>query len=193
MRRTFWSITAVALAVGVSACEPREGAEDTAVTTGGADTAGGMMQDDSITRMQEGMGERMEFAFEPVRNSGASGEVYLTPVSDSTTVVITLEPPSDAAEQPHHHMAHIHTGTCDAIGSVVAPLDTVVSGPDRGPTSTTVVGIDIATLTDGNHLVAAHEAGGTPGSPIVCAEIPSQAGGPTGGNTTGSDTTTTSM
>lgn len=179
MRRTTMTLAAAALTFGLAACETEGGADgaDTAMMTGGADTMSAMQQ--------EGMGERMEIQFQAVNNSGVGGEVYLTPTGERTTVVVTLQPPAGADPSGHTHMAHIHTGTCANIGTVVASLDTIVNDTSRGPTSTTVVDISLAALTDGNHLVAAHEAGGTPGSPVVCAEIPAGMGG--------SDTAATAM
>lgn len=178
MRRTLMSLTTAAFALGLAACET-EGADDAEMETmtGGADTMSAMQPD--------AMGERMEFQFQAVNNSGVGGAVYLTPTGDRTTVVVELQPPPGASPEGHTHMAHIHSGTCASIGSVVAPLDNIVNDASRGPTSTTVVDIDIATLTDGNHLVAAHEAGGTPGAPVVCADIPA--------GTAGGDTAATAM
>ena len=165
MRTILGGMTAAALALGLAACETGgEAAHDT-VTTGGADTAGQTVQE---------TGGRMELQLEPVNNSGVSGEVYLTPVQGSTTVVVVIEPSDTVGSEGHSHAAHIHSGTCDNIGGVVAPLETIVNNPTSGPTSTTFVQLDMATLGDGNHLVAAHEAGGEPGQPVVCAEIPAQ-------------------
>lgn len=176
MRMTGSTMTMAALVAGLVACEGGAGAGggDTTMMTGGADTA----NMSEMQRQQEGMGERMQAQLQPVNNSGVSGEVNLTPAGNGTTITLTLEG-SDAAEgeQARRHLAHVHTGTCANIGSVVAPLDSIVADSGRGLTSTTLVDIDAATLADGNHLVAAHEAGGNPGRPIVCADIPRQMGG----------------
>lgn len=187
MQSTIRSITVAALALGLAACEAQN-AEDTTTMTGGADTMAqaGM---DSMTQQQEGMGERMELDFQPVNNSGASGKVNITPAEGRTTVILTIEA-SDTAEG-QRHAAHIHSGTCANIGPVVAPLEAVTTVSGEG-TSTTLLGQDLDTFADGNHVVAAHEAGGEPGATIACAPIPAE--GSTGGSdTTANDTTQTSI
>lgn len=168
MKRMLSGLAAAALALGLAACETGGEAADDTTTTGGADTAG------SATETPQEMGGRMEVQLEPVNNSGASGEVYLTPVEGSTTVVVVLEQSDSVGNEGQSHAAHIHSGNCENIGGVVAPLEAIVSNPTSGPTSTTFVQHGMETIGDGNHLIAVHEAGGEPGRPIMCAEIPAQ-------------------
>lgn len=181
-------IMAVAsLAAAVAACESRT-ADDTTMT-GRADTMA-QMGADTITQQQEGMGERVSAELQPVNNSGASGEVNITPADGRMTVILTLDAGSaggaaDSAGQAQQHAAHIHTGTCENIGEVVAPLEAVPTVAGRG-TSTTLLGQELDQFADGNHVVAAHAAGATPGAPIVCAPIPAQ-------GAQGSDTAQTSI
>ena len=187
MQNMIRNMTIAVLATGLAACEAQN-AEDTNVMTGGADTMAqaGM---DSLAQQQKGMGERMEFEFQPVNNSEASGEVYATPAEGRTTIILTINAADTA--QGQRHMAHIHAGTCENIGQVVAPLEAVTTVSGEG-TSTTLLGQDFETFADGNHVVAAHEAGGEPGRTILCAPIPAEG---TGGasDTAGSDTTQTSI
>ena len=180
MQKMIRTAAVAALAVGLAACESRD-ADDTTMT-GGVDTMA-QMPADTMTQQQEGMGERVELQLEAVNNSGASGDVNITPADGRMTVILTIDASGAAAEDGQRHAAHIHTGTCEAIGEVVAPLEAVPTVGGRG-TSTTLLGESFDQFADGNHVVAAHEAGDTPGPAIVCAEIPAQGG---------SDTTQTSI
>ena len=144
MQNMIRNMTIAVLATGLAACEAQN-AEDTNVMTGGADT---MAQAgvDSLAQQQEGMGERMEFEFQPVNNSEASGEVYATPAEGRTTIILTINAADTA--QGQRHMAHIHAGTCENIGQVVAPLEAVTTVSGEG-TSTTLLGQDFETFADG--------------------------------------------
>ncbi len=180
--RTAATVTTLALMLGLAACEaPGERDQEAGTMTGGADT--GVMAGMDTMNQTGGMGAASEFELRSINNSGVTGRVTLTPSGNQTSVTLTLEG-TDAAQR---HLAHIHTGTCENIGNPVAPLDSLMSsGGQAGVSSTTLVPIDIATLGDGNHVVAAHEAGGTPGRPVVCAAIPAAGGAGTG--MTGADT-----
>ena len=181
MRRMFEGMTIAALALGLAACEARDDADDTTMT-GDVDT---MAQTgaDTITQQQEGMGERMQLQLEAVNNSGASGQVDITPADGRTTIILTLDAGEAGGEDGQRHMAHVHAGTCANIGQAVAPLEAVATVSARG-SSTTLLGQDLHAIADGNHVVAAHEAGGNPGRPIACVAIPAHAG---------NDTTQTAM
>jgi hypothetical protein len=100
----------------------------------------------------------------PVGTSGVSGQAVLTDMNGQTQVVVTLTGATGT------HQGHIHQGTCDAPGSVVAPLEPVTAGANASSTST--VAVPIATVMNGQHIIAYHEAGGEPGAPIVCGAIP---------------------
>ena len=181
MRRMLEGMTVAALALGLAACEARDDAEDTTMT-GDVDT---MAQSaaDTMTQQQEGMGERMQLQLEAVNNSGASGQVDITPADGRTTIILTLDAGEAGGEDGQRHMAHIHAGTCANIGQAVAPLEAIATVSARG-SSTTLLGQDIHTIADGNHVIAAHAAGGNPGQPIACVPIPAHVG---------NDTTQTAM
>ena len=66
----------------------------------------------------------------------------------------------------------MHTGTCDSPGEVVVPLESVSVDATGAGTSTSTVQVPLATVMNGQHIVAVHEAGGNPGNPIACAAIP---------------------
>lgn len=69
------------------------------------------------------------------------------------------------------HQGHIHEGRCDDIGGVVVPLPPVTVAGGAGTASSSVA-VDAMSVMDGNHVIVYHEAGGDPGSLVVCGEIP---------------------
>jgi hypothetical protein len=102
-----------------------------------------------------------------VNNSGAGGEVVLSDASGQTQVDVRL-----TGAPPGERAGHIHSGTCDAPGAVVQPLQPVTVGADGTGTGTSTVPVALTAVTDGRHIVAFHGEGG---APIACAPIPSGA------------------
>lgn len=96
--------------------------------------------------------------------SGASGEITVTPQGTQAEVMVRL-----TGLQEGEHPGHIHSGTCDNIGGVVAPLQPITAGADGTGTMTTTVDVDPATLLNGQHVIQYHQAGGGPG--IVCGQL----------------------
>jgi hypothetical protein len=141
------------------------GTTDTLATTPGTGTATGAP---AMGAPGTGTGMASTITLQPVAGSGVSGEATLTEMGQQTQVMVRL-----MGSQPNAtHQGHIHSGTCDNIGSVVAPLQPVqVDGQGSG-TSTSTVNVSIHDASDGRHVVAYHEAGGSPGAPAVCGEIP---------------------
>jgi hypothetical protein len=107
--------------------------------------------------------------FQPINESGASGQVDLRAIGESTEVRVTLSGAGEGVYQ-----GHIHTGTCDAPGDVVAPLSPITADASGAGDQTAEVAVPLATVMDGNHIVLYHEPGGEPGAPIACAPIPAQ-------------------
>ncbi|MGH7445018.1 MAG: hypothetical protein ACREKM_09085 [Longimicrobiales bacterium] len=105
-----------------------------------------------------------------VGGSQVTGDIEIDDDAGQLAVNVHLRNSTDGAV----HQGHIHTGTCDALGSVVEPLAEVTVGSDGEGTSENTVMIPMATVLDGQHVVAFHEAGGNPGASIVCAAIPAQ-------------------
>lgn len=70
-------------------------------------------------------------------NSGESGTATLTDVNGKTNVVIAVSGAPSGVTQP----AHIHTGTCAAIGAVTYPLTFPVNGK-----SETTLNVSLDTL-----------------------------------------------
>lgn len=111
-----------------------------------------------------------------VGGSGVTGQAqFMDHGQGQTMVTVNL-----AGQGSSTHSGHIHQGTCDALGSVVAPLQDVTLANGTG-TSTSTVQVPLATVMNGQHVVAYHQGqGANAGAPVVCGQIPAQqAGGST--------------
>lgn len=101
-------------------------------------------------------------------NSGVTGRASLTESGTQTQVMVQLMgTPGNTT-----HQGHIHQGTCASPGSVVVALQPITTDATGAGSMTTAVDVPIATVMNGQHIVAYHEAGGNPGQPVVCAAIP---------------------
>lgn len=96
-----------------------------------------------------------------------------TPVSEATPVGESTDGP---------HPAHIHTGTCDDLGEVVLPLESVadeadeveVVGPDTAHAvkfSRTFVDMPLDEIVAGGHAVNVHLSDEEIGVYIACGDI----------------------
>jgi hypothetical protein len=95
--------------------------------------------------------------------SGQSGTATLTPAREgSTRIVVELANPP-AAPQP----AHVHDGTCEDIGDVVAPLESLSEGESESE-----VMMSLEELGAGNLIVHAHKSEAEFDVSVACAEIP---------------------
>ena len=106
----------------------------------------------------------IERALAEVGGSGKSGDGLIVQVDDDLSVELLISPSSAADDQP----AHIHTGTCAALGAVVHPLTNVVDGMS----ATTLAGINIGDVADGAHAIAVHESAANMQNIIACGDIP---------------------
>ena len=88
--------------------------------------------------------------------------------------------PDAGADGPHP--AHIHTGTCEELGEVVAPLTEVVDqaagGEHRGAsnnhavkTSRTIVDLPLSEIIDGGHAINIHQSADEIDVYIACGNI----------------------
>jgi hypothetical protein len=95
--------------------------------------------------------------------SGQSGTATLAADGDERTrVVVKLSNPPGAA-QP----SHVHSGTCDDIGAIVAPLESV-----EGGNAESVVPMSLKELRRGDLIVHAHKSEAESKVSVACAEIP---------------------
>lgn len=97
--------------------------------------------------------------------SGQSGTATLTADGDERTrVVVALSNPPGPS-QP----SHVHSGTCDDIGAVVEPLESV-----EGGNAESVVRMSMRELQRGGLIVHAHKSEAESKVSVACAEIPKE-------------------
>jgi hypothetical protein len=176
-----WGLAALPLAL--AACGGGDDAEVAADSTAaGMDsmttaTTAPMPADSGMTGAQA-MGSAV--TMNAVGGSGVTGQAqFMDHGAGSTMVTVNL-----TAQGNTTHSGHIHTGTCDAPGDVVAPLQDVTLANGTGSSSSTLQ-IPLATVMNGQHIVAYHQSSGdNPGAPVVCGQIPAQAAAGSGDSAT---------
>ena len=179
-RNWLWLVIPVVAACGVGSDEEvgtEEGfmADTLVEAMGASDVAvivppGGIAPTGDTTGMAAGaVGGMQTVPFTALGSGGHAGSVMIHPSGQQTQVMVQLSGPQSGV-----HQGHIHTGTCENLGSVVQPLQSV-DVPQTGPGSvTSTVSIPPATVMNGQHIVVYHTTGGSPGAPVVCAPIPQQ-------------------
>lgn len=99
-----------------------------------------------------------------VQNSGVSGEATLTEQGGEVQVSVRLT----GLKGTGAHPGHVHQGTCDNLGSVVAPLPSVTPGADGTGTATGTAAVAMNTAMNGQHVVNYHLPDG---KPAACGAI----------------------
>jgi hypothetical protein len=179
MRSTqFWALAALPFALAACGGGDDEAAEGTAETTTVAVDSGAMAAPAPMSA-DTGMGGAQAMGgavmMNAVGGSGVTGQAQFTSQGAQTMVMVNL-----TAQGNTTHSGHIHTGTCDAPGPVVVPLQDVTLSNGAGSSSSTI-DVPLATVMNGQHIVAYHAGSGADaGAPVVCGAIPAQAGGSTG-------------
>jgi hypothetical protein len=94
-------------------------------------------------------------------------EAVVMPVGASTQISVHVRegPPNSPL------VARVMTGTCDAPGPLAADLEPVLTDAAGFGSSRTPVGIPVAQVANGNHLVLLTE-GGPNGRRLACGRIP---------------------
>lgn len=173
-----WGLTALPLAL--AACgggdEAAEGGADTTAASMDSmttTTATTMPADTGMSGAQS-MGSAV--TMNAVGTSGVTGQAqFMDHGAGQTMVTVNL-----TAQGSTTHSGHIHQGTCDALGQVVAPLQDVTLANGAGTSSSTVP-VALATVMNGQHVVAYHQGqGANAGAAVVCGQIPAQAGAAAG-------------
>jgi hypothetical protein len=142
MRRTGFAVAALLVAFALPGCG------------GGEEDAAAGSDDDALT-----------LTLAEQAGSGQSGTATLTADGDERTrVVVELSNPP-APAQP----SHVHSGTCDDIGSVVEPLESV-----EGGNAESVVPMSLKELQRGGLIVHAHKSEAESKVSVACAEIPKE-------------------
>jgi hypothetical protein len=103
-------------------------------------------------------------------SSGISGTATLTQVGADVKVDITVTGMTATGDHP----AHIHSGKCPSPGAVVHPLTNVVAGRS----TTTLTGVTLASVTDGNHAINLHESATSLANYVACGDIAAAAAEP---------------
>jgi hypothetical protein len=97
--------------------------------------------------------------------SGESGTAAFTPVgSDQLKVVLDITGGGDTA-QP----AHIHTGTCDALGDIAYPLSDVVNGHSETTIDLSLADLQAKAAT--GLAVNVHESAEKINNYVACGDI----------------------
>jgi hypothetical protein len=105
-----------------------------------------------------------------LNGSGVSGDATLTDNGDGTTTVDILVDGATGG-----HPAHIHSGTCDALGDVVYPLTDV----DATGASLTDVDTTVADLQAAPHAINIHLSADEIGTYVACGDITAGVGAET--------------
>ncbi|HEX8431547.1 MAG TPA: hypothetical protein VF625_09675 [Longimicrobium sp.] len=105
-----------------------------------------------------------------LNNSGVTGQAQIAEhAAGETMIMVTLTGPGSGT-----HPGHIHSGTCDNLGPVVVPLESVTIANGTGNSSSTAK-VPLATVMNGQHVVNFHVGSGeNPMTPAVCGAIPMQ-------------------
>lgn len=168
-----WVLTALPFALG--ACggggDAANGGTDTTTALPSADSGVTTTTPTPADTGMAAMGSAV--TMNAVGGSGVTGQAqFMDHGGGQTMVTVNL-----TGQGSSTHSGHIHTGTCDAPGQVVAPLQDVTLANGTG-TSTSTVNVPLATVMNGQHIVAYHQGqGASAGAPVVCGQIPAQAGG----------------
>jgi len=175
-RSHLWVLCALPLALAACGGGGDEGAEGGADTTAAAvPTDGGAMATtpapmpaDSAMAGQSTAPSAVQMM--ALNNSGVNGQTQVMAHGEGETMVtVTLQGAGTGT-----HPGHIHSGTCDSLGPVVAPLESVTLANGTGTSSSTVK-VPLATVMNGQHVVNFHAGSGAdPMAPVVCGAIPAQ-------------------
>jgi hypothetical protein len=106
--------------------------------------------------------EELTVALVEQNGSGQAGTATFTPLDGGgTRIVLELtDPPAEA--QP----AHVHSGSCDALGDPVVPLTNVVDGRSESETE-----MSLAELEAGGFVIHAHKSEAEYDVSVACAPV----------------------
>ena len=108
-------------------------------------------------------GDELTLTLAEQAGSGQSGTATLTADGDDRTrITVELSNPP-GPEQP----SHVHSGSCDDIGAVVAPLESVADGRAES-----VLNMSLEELQGGDLIVHAHKSEVESKVSVACAAIP---------------------
>lgn len=112
--------------------------------------------------------EKVEVDLEAQNDSGQDGTATLEADGDNTTVTIEIKAGADGGAQA----AHIHAGTCDALGDIKYPLEKVENGM-----STSTVDVKFDDLMSGDaRVINVHKDASDTSDSVACGEFEAQNG-----------------
>jgi len=176
-RSHLWVLCALPLSLAACGGDSEGGAEGTADTTAAAMPADAGAAATTPAPMPADSGAMAGQSAAPsavqmmaLNNSGVNGQTQVMAHGDGETMVtVTLQGAGSGT-----HPGHIHSGTCDSLGPVVAPLESVTLANGTG-TSTSTVKVPLATVMNGQHVVNFHAGSGENAmAPVSCGAIPAQ-------------------
>lgn len=98
--------------------------------------------------------------------SAVTGSATLAETDTGTDVIVTIA----SGLEEGTHVNHIHEGTCDPIGEIGEPLESLEAGADgSAPSTTTVTAAELQHLLDEDHVVAVHAL--DPATIVACGPI----------------------
>lgn len=113
-----------------------------------------LMDEDRVTEERaHQVGDTETVNLTDIEDSGVTGDARFTVITQNETeVLVELE---DAAPNTTYQVA-IHQGTCDNVGQERHQLETVQTNEEGNGASSTTLGVQLANVMDGNHVVAVH-------------------------------------
>lgn len=159
MRQFAPALLSLTLFLGACGGE-KEAAMDSASST----AVSGMM--DSSSNMTSNMSSTMPMTMmlASMNNSGATADVALSAVGEQSSVAVNLMGAAANAVLK----AHVHSGTCEAQGPVVAPLDSLMTDASGHATTSTMLDLPMNTLANGQHYIQVHAPDG---QPTACGNV----------------------
>ncbi len=113
-----------------------------------------------------------------VEGSKVVGKAVLTESGTGVKVSVSLT----GFDPNTSHDGHIHVGTCEKQGGVVAPLSVIkADASGAGSADSMVTTMAFAAIADGNHYVQYHTASAPPGKQVSCANVTAATAGQGGG------------
>lgn len=116
----------------------------------------------------------VNLSMQAVNGSKVTGTAVLTESGTGVKVSVKLS----GFDPNTKHDGHIHVGTCEKQGGVIAPLGTITADASgAGSADSTVTNFTFAAVSDGNHYVQYHTSSNPPGAQVSCANIPAAGAG----------------
>lgn len=99
-----------------------------------------------------------------VNGTGETGTVTLAPTPDGKGTIVTIATQNAVSDlQP----AHVHNGSCLALGGVVYPLQTV----QNGKSVTTLKEVPVSALTSGKYAINVHKSTSDIATYVSCVNL----------------------